>query len=109
MFFVRTRTGTSEALSTMIEGESLLNDGIAILLYEIFKEIVESPEAEGLELTILRKFCQITLGGPAFGFIMGKIAILCVSLIFNDATVEITITLVAAYLTYYVGEAILGS
>ena len=100
--------GTYEALSTMIEGESLLNDGVAILLYEIFKEIVESEQAEGIELHVLQKFCQITLGGPAFGFIMAKIAIFSVSLIFNDATVEITITLVAAYLTYYVGEAILG-
>ncbi|CAG7640037.1 unnamed protein product [Allacma fusca] len=100
--------GTSEALSTMIEGESLLNDGVAILLYEIFSEIVISPGEDGLPLQILRKFAQITLGGPAFGFVMAKIAIFCVSVIFNDATVEITITLVAAYLTYYIGEAILG-
>jgi len=29
--------GTSEMLSVNIEGESLLNDGVAILLYEIFQ------------------------------------------------------------------------
>ena len=90
----------------MIEGESLLNDGVAILLYEIFEHIVVEPHAEGLALSIVRKFCQITLGGPVFGFFMAKIAVLCVSVIFNDATVEITVTLVAAYLTYYIGEAI---
>jgi len=92
----------------MIEGESLLNDGVAILLYEIFESIVETPEQHDLALHVLQKFCQITLGGPAFGFFMAKIAVFCLSRIFNDATVEITITLVAAYLTYYIGEAILG-
>ncbi|CAG7822907.1 unnamed protein product [Allacma fusca] len=100
--------GTSEMLSVMIEGESLLNDGVAILLYEMLIEILTCEVKGDLVLYIFRKFCQITLGGPALGFVMGKIAVYCLSLIFNDATVEITITLVAAYMTYYVGEDILG-
>jgi len=92
----------------MIEGESLLNDGVAILLYEILKEIVESPDEDTEYIKMLWKFLQIAVGGPAFGFFMGKITILCLSLVFNDAATEITITLVSAYLTYFVGEFYFG-
>ena len=101
--------GTSEMLGTMVEGESLLNDGIAILLYEILEKIITCEVKENLGVFILKKFGQITLGGPVFGFFMGKVAVFCLSLIFNDSTVEITITLVSAYLTYYIGEDILGT
>ncbi|CAG7734239.1 unnamed protein product [Allacma fusca] len=100
--------GASEMLSVMIEGESLLNDGVAILLYEILESIITCEVDDALWLFILRKMFRITLGGPVFGFVIGKIAVVALSLIFNDATVEITITLVAAYLTYYIGEDILG-
>lgn len=48
-------------------------------------------------------FVRIAIGGPIFGWVMAKIVIFCLSRIFNDATVEITLTLVAAYLTYFIG------
>ncbi|CAG7734240.1 unnamed protein product [Allacma fusca] len=101
--------GASEMLTVMIEGESLLNDGVAILLYDILESIITCQVDEAdLVSFILLKTCQITLGGPVFGFVTGKLAVWALSLIFNDATVEITITLVATYLTYYIGEDILG-
>jgi len=49
-------------------------------------------------------FLQIAIGGPIFGWMMAKIIIFCLSRIFNDAVVEITLTLVAAYLTYFIGK-----
>jgi len=102
----------SETLSVIIEGESLFNDGMAILFFEIFKELVTSDgdEIQGgaLGAHIIKKFIQLAVGGPVFGFVAAKIAIFLLNRIFNDATVEITITLVSAYLTFYVGEEILG-
>ena len=88
--------GVAEALSVMIEGESLLNDGVAILLFEIFHEILiqkEADESAGQKaLHIFGMFMQIAIGGPAFGWIMGKLAVSCLSLVFNDAVVEVTIS-----------------
>jgi sodium/hydrogen exchanger 10/11 len=95
-------------LSVMIEGESLLNDGVAILLYEIFLEVVKSSDEGNQGLNIFLMFCRITIGGPVFGWLMAKLSIFCLSRIFNDAAVEVSITLVAAYLTYYIGEEFLG-
>ncbi len=84
--------GASESLSVLIEGESLLNDGVAVLLYEIFVEIVEEPELLAdvfpLTLHILKKFFQIAIGGTIFGFICGKIAIFSLNRIYNDPTVK---------------------
>lgn len=105
--------GVSETLSVLVDGESLLNDGVAILLYEVIGALVENfgethHSNEELAWHIFLDFLKIALGGPLFGWLMAKIAIACLSRVFNDAVVEITITLVATYITYYVGEAVLG-
>lgn len=48
------------------------------------------------------------MGGPVFGYVMAKLTIFWLSRVFNDALVEITITLASTYITYYVGEGLLG-
>lgn len=85
--------GTSETLSVMIEGESLLNDGVAILLYEILKDMVEYPGADQGTWKITKQFIQIAIGGPIYGYLMGKVSIWCLTMVYNDAATEITITL----------------
>lgn len=95
----------------IIDGESLLNDGVAILLYEIFRDLLieenELPMGE-LVAKVSIMFVRIAIGGPVFGYVMAKITIFCLARIFNDAVVEITITLVSAYMTYYLAEDVLG-
>ncbi|CAL8091440.1 unnamed protein product [Orchesella dallaii] len=104
--------GTSETLGILVDGESLLNDGVAILFYEIFSEIVQhegngaTEEGRGMKIFIM--FMRITLGGPFFGWFMAKITIRYLSMIFNDAAVEVSVTLCSAFLTYFIGEAYLG-
>lgn len=53
---------------------------------------------------VLLFFPQLAFGGFAFGLIAGKITIFWLQNVYNDALVEITITLVSTYLTYYIGE-----
>lgn len=50
----------------------------------------------------------MTIGGPVLGYVIAKITIFWLSVVFNDALVEITITLASAYITYYIGEGLLG-
>ena len=59
----------------------------------------------GGEITLY--FARVALGGPLFGWIAGKVVIFWLSHVFNDYLIEITITLVSTYLTYYIGEEIL--
>lgn len=50
----------------------------------------------------------MALGGPAFGYVMARLTVWWLSCVFNDAVVEITITMTATYVTYFVGDALLG-
>ena len=101
--------GASEVLTVLIEGESLLNDGVAVLLFEVLEEITTCHVHENFGVFTLKKFCQVTLGGPTFGFFMGKATVLCLSMVRNDALVETSITLASAFLVYYIGEEVLGN
>jgi NhaP-type Na+/H+ or K+/H+ antiporter len=99
----------------MIEGESLLNDGVAILMFRIFEEfLVEDKKGEEMNsvgdivLKVFLKFCQIAIGGPCFGWFMGRMTILFLSYVFNDPPVEISATIVTAYLTYWISEDVIG-
>ena len=59
-----------------------------------------------LALEIFLYFVKVALGGPAFGYLMAKITIFWLSHVFNDALVEITITLASTYITFYIGEGL---
>ena len=61
--------GASKKLSTMIEGESLLNDGTATVVFLVLLDI-----AEGMEATVgsvIVKFIRLSIGGPALGVLVG--------------------------------------
>ena len=98
--------GASKPLSTLIEGESLMNDGSAIVVFLIMLDICKGT-GEVAAGPILARFCQIAIGGPIFGIACGHFFVFWLSRIFNDAISEITLTIVAAYFTFYVGEVLL--
>ena len=52
-------------------------------------------------------FVQVVIGGPFFGYFMAKCTIFWLSRVYNDALVEIGITLVSTYVTFYIGEHLL--
>lgn len=58
-------------------------------------------------LDIFLYLLRVALGGPVFGYVMARLTILWLSHVFNDAVVEITITLASTYFTYYVGDVLL--
>ena len=59
----------------------------------------------GLDIAIY--LILVTLGSPLLGYVMARISILWLSHVYNDAVVEITITLATTYITYYIGEVFL--
>ena len=100
--------GASKKLGTMIEGESLLNDGTAIVIFAVFFDGVEKGHLQDTG-SIVGVFFRMAIGGPAIGASLGFITVLWLGHVFNDALVEITITLCSTYLVYWVSEIWAGS
>ena len=92
-------------LETLIEGESLLNDGTAIVLFTLFYAMVLSTTASSFNLVgVVGEFSFVVLLGLAIGIIFGYLAILLISKVFNNPLVEISLSVGVAYLVFFVAE-----
>ncbi|WP_417347441.1 cation:proton antiporter [Ferrimonas sp.] len=91
-------------LETLIEGESLLNDGTAIVLFGLFYTMAVSGVASVSPLNVVLEFIWVVVGGLLVGALTGIIAIAWVGRVFNDPIIEITLSVVAAYLVFFIAE-----
>lgn len=93
--------GASKKLGTLIEGESLLNDGTAIVLFMVFFLGLsgQSSDANGFV-----EFFRVAFGGIGVGLFIGWIILRWLKGVFNDALVEISAVVGAAYITFYLAE-----
>ena len=95
--------GCKASLAVNIEGESLLNDGTALVMYTILVKIVEGDESQNIG-DYLITFLKMSVGGAIFGVSFGFIIVQWLRLVFNDSLTEITITLSGAYLCFFIAE-----
>ena len=100
--------GASKKLGTLIEGESLLNDGTAIVAFVLLIGVVTGAEAftgtGDFIGTAAIGFGKIGAAGGLIGVFLGLIAILWVRKVFNDPMIEITVVLVTSYAVFFICE-----
>jgi Na+:H+ antiporter len=98
-----------ERLRTLIEGESLFNDGVAMGAYTIFLLLIlqESNSATGQidGWQVGLETAWLFIGGPLLGFVCGFLISRLVRH-FDDHLIEMTITFSAAYGVYLLGEVL---
>ncbi len=100
--------GLPTRLSTIVEGESLFNDGTAAVLFRIVAGLVTAgaiPSTGQLVLSSVRDFGVVVLGGIAVGAVVGVLASTITSY-FDDRRLEITLTTIAAYGVYLLCESL---
>ena len=103
-------------LAVLVEGESLLDDGIAIVLFSTLLELVRqaSPaELTGLTLfsierlgVIVADFLVFGIGGILVGFVIGYVTYRILWVMDDQANLFL-ISFVAAYGSFYVAEHVL--
>ncbi|MDA0904697.1 MAG: cation:proton antiporter [Verrucomicrobia bacterium] len=100
--------GASKKLGTLIEGESLLNDGTAIVAFVLLIGVVTGAEqflGTGSFIgSAAIGFGKIGAAGGLVGVLIGLLAIVWVRKVFNDPLIEITVVLVTAYAVFFVCE-----
>ncbi len=92
--------GTSKRLGTLIEGESLLNDGTSLVIFMVLMQMMSGHA----DTNILSAFFVVSGGGILVGLFIGWIFLRWIKRVFKDALIEISAVIVAAYLTFYVAE-----
>lgn len=90
-------------LGTLIEGESLLNDGTAIVCFHVFLDMV-TGEVDRNGGEIIGYFFQLSAGGVFLGFVTGAALVHILGYIMDDPLAEISLTMVACYGTFYLAE-----
>lgn len=108
--------GAPPRLKVHISGESLLNDGAAMVFYTVFSEIFLYGLGIGLGSDVslgdgVKIFCQMAFGGFGLGILFGLATCLILFLLdrklnAEENVVQIVATITMAYLTFYVADPV---
>ena len=94
--------GVTVRISTLIEGESLLNDGTALVLFIVLQDLAQGDDKTAGEIAGM--FCQMSIGGPLLGIAFGYLMSFTLSRIHNEPILESNLTVCMPYVLFYIAE-----
>jgi len=93
-------------LETLIEGESLLNDGTAIVFFSLFYGFALGTTTEVQALRVVGEFVWVVSAGLITGTAIGWGILWIIGKLINQPLIEITLSIAAAYLTFFIAESL---
>ncbi|XP_062831467.1 sodium/hydrogen exchanger 4 isoform X2 [Anolis carolinensis] len=100
----------NESLYMMIFGESLLNDGITVVLYNILIDFTKMHKYEEIEpvdiMAGFARFFVVSLGGVLFGIVFGFVAAFMTRFTKNFSAIEPLLVFMFSYLSYLAAETL---
>src|SRR6185312_4544956 len=103
------KLGAPERLAVIIEGESLFNDGTAVVVFRIISGIAVGVTAttsySKTALAAIGMFFLSCLGGLIIGAVVGFVASK-ITTYFDDHLLEITLTTISAYGSFILAETV---
>ena len=95
--------GAPARLRRLVEGEALLNDAAAIVLFTVLLGMIVSGREPGIAGGAA-EFMTSLLGGTALGVVAGRLFLAAVPLARDDRLAEATLTVALAYLAFIAAE-----
>jgi CPA1 family monovalent cation:H+ antiporter len=93
--------GVARRLATLVEGESLLNDGTAIVIFNLMLVIAVTGQFN--LVSGVANFIQVSIGGTAVGLILGWMTSQLLARL-DDYLVETALTMVLAFGSYLLAD-----
>ena len=101
--------GAPKRLTVLVEGESLFNDGTALVLFKILLGIVIAGSFTTSTITNgVVDFLFVFVGGLVVGGMFGYVFSRAIEMVENDALIEITLTTLLAHSTFIAAEHYIG-
>jgi CPA1 family monovalent cation:H+ antiporter len=97
---VLTKLGAPQRIVTIIEGESLINDGVALTAFGLAVEAMSHPFTMG---HIVMRLAEVVVGGVAYGLVVA-VVIGRVRRYVRDPSIQILITLMTPFIAYIPAE-----
>jgi len=100
--------GVSPRLTTLVSGESLMNDGTAIVIFSLMLKITLGASFGAGSVLVF--FAHMTLTSVVLGAIFGCLACLVIGLCAeenyaSDSMVQVVVTLCCGYLAFFLAES----
>jgi CPA1 family monovalent cation:H+ antiporter len=96
------RVGVPRRIVTIVEGESLINDGTALVAYRVAVAAAVGGTFDLLDAT--GDFVVNVLGGVAVGVVVAYVLLLALRRLVSDSTLGVTVSLTAGFAAYLPAE-----
>lgn len=97
---------TSKRFSTLVDAESLLNDGTGIVCFMLFYGVYTVGGASGTSPFL--QFIEVVAGGAILGFLLARLAIWFITRINSEEMIQNSVIILSAYITFILSQYYLG-